>query len=413
MRIFSSRGRVVKQLMDVDSVDWRELATNFGLVLLSVCVVFAGLETALIIGVIEHEVRGEQITCYGLDDHRQFHPTYGWTGPPNTRHLTKATKFQPWNKKTYNDEGFRDTYNTDAETNIIVLGDSFTFGSLAPDNATYPHLLDRWTPNRAVRNYGKGGYGTGNQLLVYRDIGEELEHNTVILTYYIGNDMFDNVNDEVRRPQFAVTESGVKLVKEPRKAPNPTHLIQNEQLRDVIAFLKKNTETYPYLEPKVRRTLARIGLANPAEYKGGPPTGEELKNQTRLTRALVEAVADEAARNDAELIIVSIPSRGELHPDRPWRFTKSEGQFYWTRQRELLRNVSENRERVTYVPLKPVLEGEIEDGNRVYGIRNAHLDDYGYRVTARTTYNHLVEQGQVRDSNPDFTANYTQSPSSC
>lgn len=398
-------------------MDQKEIVINLSLAAVSIVLVFAGLELALVIADVGQPVGQtdeETIVCWGEGEGRYFHPDYGWTETPDTRFLTKDTSNQPWTQYTYNNEGFRDTYETDTDDHIIVLGDSFTHGSLASDNATYPHLLDRWTPSHNIKNYGIPGYGTENSLAVYRDVGSQLDHDTVIYTHYSGNDMLNNVDENSMRPQFEETESGVELVDKPTNTEggaDQNKVIQNDRARQLINFLDENTRTYTFIEPRLRNLLVKINLADPVVTE--LPDDNELDQQTTLTRGLIKKLAAEAESNDAELVIINIPERGEVRPERPQRFSPNDAKKYGNLQREMFEDIADSNENVTFRPMKPVLINEVDNGNRVYGLYDGHLDDSGYRVTAMTVYDHLVEYDHIKDTNPDFAENYTMETGRC
>lgn len=371
------------------------------LVVGSILLVLLILEAALATGAVEYqqEWAPEEVRVIEEGTGERFHPKYGWTKQANRDVLRRDTPAQPWTRYTYDSQGFRNNYdgNLDNHTNhIIVLGDSFTEGVLASNNATYPYLLDRWTPDQDVVNYGIGGYSTEQSLRIYLDRGNKTKHDTVIYTHYNGNDMIGNVQSNPKQPRFKIAETGAELSQEPQNVTvenKRVKTVQNEYLRQIIGVLQTRTHTYPFLEPKIRALLVKLGISEPTSTSF--PTDEELQNQTTKTRHLLMELENEAERNDAELVIISIPTRGDVRPNHPHKFTPADAKRYGDVQRELLRKFAKSNNGVTYQPMKPTLKQEVAAGNRMYGIQDGHLDDAGYCATATEVYNHL---GKINDT---------------
>jgi lysophospholipase L1-like esterase len=90
---------------------------------------------------------------------------------------------------------------------VAVVGDSFTFGWGANDDATYPSDLERLLNSKygptEVLNAGIPGTGTGNEALWYDFWVRRFHPNLVVLTV-VPND----VDDDLARPLFAIDASG-------------------------------------------------------------------------------------------------------------------------------------------------------------------------------------------------------------
>jgi lysophospholipase L1-like esterase len=70
---------------------------------------------------------------------------------------------------------------------VLVLGDSFTFGWLLPEEETYVHLLGRAADREFGRgrfqflNGGRGGWGTGDYLAFLEEFGEPIAPTAVVV----------------------------------------------------------------------------------------------------------------------------------------------------------------------------------------------------------------------------------------
>jgi hypothetical protein len=96
-----------------------------------------------------------------------------------------------WNNAhvTITDEGFRqnDNNNITMPSDILVAGDSFTFGAEVSNHETWPSCLERKL-NRGVDNAGVPGYGAAQAL---RRATEKLalkNYSTLVLSVLVGSD---------------------------------------------------------------------------------------------------------------------------------------------------------------------------------------------------------------------------------
>jgi hypothetical protein len=350
-----------------------------------------------------------------------YSPEYGYTMALGIQFLQRHPGDQ-WELYTYNEEGFRDQYSSGNES-IIVLGDSFAEGVLASDDETYPYLLDRWNRNTAFENYGMKGYGTGNELLTYRNIHNETEHDLVILTFYAGNDMRNNVNpnNNPLKPNFTVQNGSLVLSRPPYEPNGSSETDQEPPTREGIylilnhptvnagqKFLRGSTETYPFIWSGVRALGERTGT----RYSPTPPTDDELQTRLRLTRHLVQEI--NRTQPASELLVLYIPERGEVNRDKPQRYRYEDGKPYWDAQRQMLKNVSANSSAVHYLDATPRLRSEHKAGNRMYGRINGHLDDQGYRTVAKLTDRWLRQRGFVNNTTDvDYAKQYSDDITTC
>jgi hypothetical protein len=291
-----------------------------------------------------------------------------------------------------------------------------TEGMLASDNETYPYLLDRWTPRTSFLNTGTPGYGTAQELLLYRDIASWVDHDLVVLGYYLGNDARNNVETvDPRRPRFEVVDGELVLVHEPRNESASANVTRDDAgrehgivrqvakdptVRTVRAGLRQHSELYRFVFPKLKALLVESGTYT-------PPRGQELRQQLTVTRALLETMGSEADERGAKLVIVSIPERGEVDPDSPHLYEKETGEPYWDSQRAMLRELASNSDTIDLVTLRSSLVEEHRRGTRIYGSVDAHLDEEGYRVAAIEVFEHLRASGYLEAaSDVDYQRTY-------
>ncbi|NHN46557.1 SGNH/GDSL hydrolase family protein [Halostella sp. JP-L12] len=412
-------------LFDVSEQN-RDRLLNLALIFMSITVAFAGLEAGLRAGVVPYDrsVSSEDIHCSGPDDLHQFHPEYGWTLSPN------ATYLRHWKKPdgedarylyTTNSEGFRDTYDS-GDRHVIVVGDSFTEGAGVTEGGQYTHLLDRWLPNTSFQTYAAGGYGTDQELLVYRNVSEQYDHDLVILAYYYGNDANNNAGNGwpqgPRRPRFELRNGSLVQTHEPvDQVPSDTAGFRDYGVIGAVhGTLRDHSMAYDWSYRRMRTVAAKAGLfGGGADDTPSPPTGEERRSQLQLTRALLDEMSTEASSHDADVLVVGIPARGEVTPDNPAHYPTDQGIPYYQDQRQMIQNAASNNSNLAYLDLKPRLEREIENGEQIYGqeVANAHFIADGYQVMAETIYQHISAAGYVPNRSVDYDEDYRQTVMSC
>lgn len=404
----------------------REHLLNLVLVVMSVSVAFAGLEVGLRAGVVPYDrgVSSEEIHCSGPEDLHQFHSKYGWTLSPNATYLRQWKK--PHSEDAYylyttNNEGFRDTYDS-GDRNVIVLGDSFTEGAGVTEGGQYSHLLDRWSSNTSFRTYAAGGFGTDQELLIYRNVSERYDHDLVIVAYYYGNDAKNNAGEGwpqgPRRPRFELQDGQLVQVHEPvdRIPANTAGFRDYGVVGAVHKTVRDYSWAYDWTYRRTRTVAAKTGDGESGS--GAPPaapTGEERRAHLRLTRALLAEFSIEANSHDAEVLVVGIPARGDVTPSNPAHYPTETGLPYYRAQRQMIRNVAANNSNLAYLDLKPRLEREVAAGRQVYGreVANAHFIAHGYRVMAETIHRRLSSAGYVSNRSVNYETDSRRSVTSC
>jgi lysophospholipase L1-like esterase len=88
--------------------------------------------------------------------------------------------------------GFRNA-SVPTQTDILAVGDSFTYGYNAPRSSSWPGHLQRIT-GQSVYNTGVGGFGPLQELHVTQQWAPKLKPKTVVMAIFLGNDITDAYN---------------------------------------------------------------------------------------------------------------------------------------------------------------------------------------------------------------------------
>lgn len=221
-----------------------------------------------------------------------------------------------------NEQGFHDISRSYAETDdafrILVLGDSMIAGTQVPTSNTFTQLLETRLgaaslPGRTIEviNSGVDGYGTAQELVLFRNIAEEYRPQLVLLGVFPFNDIADNhpgagswnhfVAYRCGRPYFEERDGELVAVSEGGMRP---------QIESTVERFLRLSRVYSSLKP------VPTGAANPSEFRQGqiydedPPVGVE--QGWELTKRLILEMRREVEGRGLHFAVIMVPARGEL-----------------------------------------------------------------------------------------------------
>jgi hypothetical protein len=195
---------------------------------------------------------------------------------------------------------------------VVVIGDSYVEAFQVPLERTVHKVLEARLREAGgpaeVAGLGVGGFGTAQELLLFRAYARRLAPAVVVLFFNPGNDVHDNSRDlkrDPRLPYFALDDE--RLVELPFQ-PSPLWR----------ARLSNHLRNASQLYALVRDVAARAG----SERSGGALPEEFLVYRQRpegawaqawrLTEALLVEFAAEVAASGAHLVVVIIPNQIQL-----------------------------------------------------------------------------------------------------
>lgn len=167
---------------------------SFLVSLVIAAVLFAGIETVIRFGfpqTLRTTLLGED--SMGLKD-----PDVGHTNRPNARALVRGPEFEV--EYVVNEQGNRDASlyvadKPDGVTRVLLLGDSFTYGSGNDYENIWPVLLENQLQQEGheieVIKAGVPGYDTRREVLYLERLYDELQPDIVAFVF-LPNDLFTN-----------------------------------------------------------------------------------------------------------------------------------------------------------------------------------------------------------------------------
>ncbi len=282
-----------------------------------------------------------------------FDPLVGWKLPPDTL-IPEVTGEYSVSYRS-NLRGFRsrpprpDLNPDEPDRRIVLLGDSYTFGSGVADDETFAAVLETKIEGTRCDNFGIGAYGIDQMWLTLRHYAMPLKPDVVILSF-IRNDLDRGLSsyrrDHVWRWKPAFRLSGGELA--PMTSANRPGALRR--------FLHQRSGLFR-LWLKTEHSLSR-------RYAIG--------YRWRLNRAIFEAIRDDCRRLGVPLVVVHIPvNRRKPTPIFEREFADMG---------------------IDYLDLGPLLPA---DADALYYPRDRHFNAGGHRFAAEAIYRFLVERNLV------------------
>ncbi len=182
----------------------------------------------------------------------------------------------------------------------LAAGDSFTMAAQVTEAETFVGRLSEdmeWE----VLNSGVDGYGTYQALERYKQLDERLDLDGVILTFFVGNDVHDNV----RWPN----------VQQEARRMRPGQPLSRRPVGAVHGFLYKRSALYAALQMWLRRrSMARPDTPERHRWvselmlfmrEGGGVLGAQIPHTERALRALSQEVN---AHGDTLMVAIAPPA---------------------------------------------------------------------------------------------------------
>lgn len=238
----------------------------------------------------------------------QFHKSYsnktdffyfydtliGWKLKPNITNKKDITNESKNNiLVNTNSKGFRgkEEYSYSKPKNkvrILIIGDSFSFGTDVNDNETFPYYLQKMLPNTEIINMGVAGYGNDQMLIYLKNTGIKYKPDIVILGAILG-DMIRNLQNfrDYSKPKFIQKNNDLVLTNIPVAKPE-------EILR------------YDWLRPRI------IDLYSMIKFQYQSSTGQLGKEAELITKPILSEIVRICDSIQALPVFVFIPTDDQI-----------------------------------------------------------------------------------------------------
>lgn len=335
------------------------------------------------------------------------HPTLAWAFRPNAKGWTvlEGTQYIE-----INSDGNRDREHAvekPANTlRIAVIGDSFPAAySVSIEESFWGVLEKQLSGCQAlggrkveVLNFGVGGYGQVQELIMLRERVWKYDPDIVLLSFFSGNDILDNDREvapnKAHIPPYYLLQNGQLVLDDSFKSgiPGPTKLALRNAFADVMNHSKllllvkmaagaAEREKTHILDSKPK------DLGMPDRLSFIPPTMPAMIRAWEVTEALIHQIHTEvkAKGKDFRMMIISSPQ--QVHPDVAEReaFMKELGitSLYYIEDR--LSKFAEKEGFPILSTAQPLGEYAAKNNISVHGFKNAiwwggHWNQEGHRL---------------------------------
>jgi lysophospholipase L1-like esterase len=370
---------------------------GLGLAGFSLCLTLAGLELAA------------RALHLGSGGFWEPHPLYGWRNIPGA---------QGWEscygecavRVSINSQGLRDrevSYDPPPGTaRLLVLGDSMTAGMQVELEETFVKVAEASLPELGlgmweVVNAAVNGYGTDNALLFYRHEGYRYQPDWVVLSIYLGNDIYDNSRLLAQRGGGAEHKSYFEL------QDDGSLVLRNFPVEDtsslsvrVGTFLKKHFQL-PRFAAEVLRLRGRVPAAlqpvarllggargiqtteqsGPSAARRGDICDDtytpEIAQAWAITKGILLELRSEAQQNGAGLAVIVVPVAAQTAPP------KEGGEWYCLRANQELASFLE-AEGIPYFDMLDAFQQQTQAGGGPYFYaRDFHMNAAGHHLAGQ------------------------------
>lgn len=232
------------------------------------------------------------------------------------------------------------TSRTPGVGRILVAGDSFVEARQVSEMETVPSVLaaalngneaDRQAgklsmPFCEVVNAGVAGWGTGEVYVYLRDEGLQLRPDLVVLVFYLGNDVTNNLRRADPAPGWHAGP-GFRIEADGSLTALPFELRPERSW--VSQTLRQSLLAYTFLESGILAKLddnedmeTTAGVGRHGLFSAQEPSA--IRRGWRLTETLLGAIKAETERAGSRLMLVAAPTAYQVHAEEQRRFVRSD-----------------------------------------------------------------------------------------
>jgi hypothetical protein len=319
--------------------------------------------------------------------------------------------------------GFRNPVALE-KADIVVLGDSHTFGYNVALGKSWPQLLGGMT-NKTVYNFGMPGYGS-LQYYYLVDDAIKLQPEFVILGLFLANDLNDVCKTIIKLPYWdawakeydydtsACFGSGKPVRPWQEGEARPPHLIENTAIGSLASYVWKLAADR--INPEAGGEALYIDdVRNPTimTYENINQLGKFMDTGRdkidlcyRITRDVILAAKNKLDASNIKFGVVFIPSKERAYFD----YLKARG-FRFPDGYHLLVNNEKNlvdrfssffdEHSIPHVDAKPYVLRKLINSENVYlHSTNDHPFEPGYLAYAEAAFEGFFSSGESKDTSP-------------
>lgn len=306
------------------------------------------------------------------------HSIYGVSLIPGLRGYVKKAEYT--HSFRLNSLGFRDIERKKLKPEntyrIIGLGDSFSWGAGVNQSDTFLNRLENSLNHNSksksvyyeVFNWGVDAWGTAQQLLCLKHQALAYNPDLMILQYFTGNDLTDNVYSNL----FRVDEEG-NLIRSSYGRKKITHIKKITSHIPFYRFLTQHSHLVNFIR---QRLLMRVEKSDERNIATTLPANK-FEYGLRLTKALLEEIFSTASKKRINVVLLVIPEKKEISSSPPGASPAPQKNF---RAEDLMLAEVCRTHNVALLDLSEIFIQK--NTSAIYYEMDRHLTSYGHNVVA-------------------------------
>lgn len=278
------------------------------------------------------------------------------------------------------------------QAGIVFLGDSLLTGEGVGIDQQFSTLIDRQLPELNVINFGVPGAGPERQYRVYRQFDVGRRPHVVVACWYLASDLDNDTHFHAwLKDDGGMTFNRYRLSYARRVVPRPADRLSRFPQRSALyGFGRTWLQHWSGAAPldALRPRLADGTEMILDERKLPFVTTAVMADDPRLLRAIasLKRLQDLAARRQANVVVMLLPSKEELYFDAG-RASGIDTPMMLAHVRQYLRSA-----RVPTIDLYDILRRSSRTQAPFFP-RDSHLNHYGNRIVAE----HFMAWWQTQD----------------
>jgi len=280
---------------------------------------------------------------------------------------------------------------------MLVLGDSFTMGWGVEQDEVFMEVFEKkinedkiFDCNIEVLNAGVYGYGTVDELLFLQKMGLKLKPDIILLTFFIGNDIFENL--DAYRKFF-----------DRKKSEYP---IKKSFSIWCVRFIREHSSLYNFLMARLRNMKVFRSFYNKQTllFNAGEPRDEiELYEKSRqesisdywkVTKDIILKIKRLCDENQIKLILMTIPSKVQVYNEQ-WTEISKKLEISEDSDIELPDKILEKLcidNGIYFYPLLDQLQASGIENKDLYFKLDRHWKPYCHKIVGNYLYDYLTNK---------------------
>lgn len=304
--------------------------------------------------------------------------------------------------------GFRNV-SVPEKVNILAIGDSQTYGVMAPANESWPSILAQLT-KKEVYNLSLGGYGPVQYLHLLKTKTKALNPEIVVAGVYLGNDLIDsyrlvysNINwsdfrlknikpQQVSENNNVIENDGNSVRKWLAYNSVIYRMITSSSIGDMIRLWESKKEVLVNVNDKffinIESANINAGFTPKARLIGLDLSNEDVQEGLRISLSALKQMSDYAEKNKFKFLVAIIPTKENVYAKLLEKSTGFDNHMY--------KKLIDNESKATEYLISFLNDNKINYVEPLYAMRKAvvsraiypagydgHPNGKGYEIIAR------------------------------